>query len=108
VFAFSDLPIRILTFLGLLGVGTAIGLGLVVTIVKMFGNVRVPGYAATILTITFFGGLNTLGIGLIGAYVWRTFENTKMRPLSIVRKHETFAGIAHIAETASQKTEIET
>jgi hypothetical protein len=54
--------------------------------------VTVPGYAATVLILTFFSGLNSFGLGVIGSYVWRTFENTKGRPLAIVMAAEEFAG----------------
>jgi glycosyltransferase involved in cell wall biosynthesis len=94
VFAFTDLPIRILTFLGIAGVTVATTMGIVITLLKLLGDIRVPGYAATILSITFFGALNTLGIGLIGSYVWRTYENTKRRPLAIVQHCESFDGHA--------------
>ena len=43
----------------------------------------VPGYAATILVVLFFGGINALGLGLVGSYVWRGYENTKRRPLAV-------------------------
>jgi glycosyltransferase involved in cell wall biosynthesis len=108
VFAFSDLPIRILTFLGLIGVVTAGVFGSIVTLLKLSGNVHVPGYAATVLTIIFFGALNTLGIGLIGAYVWRTYENTKHRPLSVVQRYHSFEGAFPIAAPAvAQNAETE-
>ena len=90
VFSFSDLPIRALTFLGVVGLAVATTLGTAVTLLKVLGVIRVPGYAATILGIAFFGALNTLGIGLIGSYVWRTYENTKGRPLAVVRTRESF------------------
>ena len=32
----------------------------------------------------FFGGLNSLGIGILGEYIWRTFENSKGRPTYVV------------------------
>lgn len=85
VFAFTDLPIRILTILGLAGTLLASVWGFLVLIARVFGNIPVSGYAATVLTIVFFGGLNTLGIGLVGHYAWRTYENTKQRPIGIVR-----------------------
>ena len=40
--------------------------------------------------MTFFGALNLLGIGIIGGYMWRTFENTKGRPSSIVVHHAVY------------------
>ena len=50
----------------------------------MSGTILVPGYSATVLTVMFFGGLNSLGIGILGEYLWRTFENTKRRPPFVV------------------------
>ena len=52
----------------------------------------VPGYAATVLTVMFFGGLNSLGIGILGEYLWRTFENTKGRPSYVVLSRAEFSG----------------
>ncbi len=104
VFAFTDLPIRILTFLGVAGVATAVVLGTVVTLLRLLGDIAVPGYAATVLLITFFGALNMLGIGLIGSYVWRTYENTKRRPLAIVQQSQTFSGEAPDIHSATRVT----
>ena len=84
VFAFTDLPIRILVIFGIIGLIFFISLGTLVLVAKISGKLQVPGYAATILTISFFAALNSLGLGVIGSYVWRAFENTKARPLSIV------------------------
>lgn len=84
VFAFSDLPIRVLFALGSLGLIVSVCLGLIVIAAKIAGNIDVPGYAATVLLITFFGALNMMGLGIIGGYVWRAFENTKLRPGYIV------------------------
>jgi glycosyltransferase involved in cell wall biosynthesis len=92
LFAFSDLPIRLLAFLGGLGLLTSIALSLVVFVARLLGSISVPGYAATVLIVVFFAGLNSFGLGVIGSYVWRTFENTKGRPLAIVMTAEQFSG----------------
>lgn len=84
VFAFSDLPIRLLLSAGALGMAVSVVLGLAVLIARLAGNIDVPGYAATVLLITFFGALNMVGLGIIGGYVWRAFENTKARPGYII------------------------
>ena len=90
LFSFTDLPIRIFTLLGLIGLLTGIVLGLLVLIARLTGQIDVPGYAATVLTIVFFAGLNLLGIGIIGNYVWRAYENTKQRPLAVVMSKTHF------------------
>jgi hypothetical protein len=89
-FAFSYLPIRVLSLAGVLGIGLAMVLGAIVLATRLAGNVPVPGYTATVLTVMFFGGLNSLGIGMLGEYVWRTFENTKGRPMFIVARQVTY------------------
>jgi polyisoprenyl-phosphate glycosyltransferase len=95
VFAFTDLPIRLLTISGVLGIVLSMTLGMLVLIAHWLGQIPTPGYAATILTIMFFGALNTVGIGIVGSYVWRSYENSKRRPLGIVQKLQTFEGRAH-------------
>ena len=90
VFAFSDLPVRILFLTGALALATSLLLGVVVLLARVSGWVTVPGYAATVFTILFFGAINTLGLGVVGSYAWRTFENTKARPLALVHSEQTF------------------
>lgn len=92
IFAFSDLPIRLLLIAGSFGVLSSLAIGTVVAAAKFAGNIDVPGYAGTVLLIIFFGALNLIGLGIIGGYTWRAFENTKLRPSYIVarrlRTHE--------------------
>jgi len=90
VFAFTDLPVRLLMVIGTLALLAAVGLSILILAAKLSGLVAVPGYAGTMVTILFFGALNSLGLGVVGAYAWRTFENTKARPLSILQSLETF------------------
>lgn len=90
VFGFSDLPIRLLMVAGFVSLVFAAVMSLVVLVARLTGVVNVPGYAATVMLISFFAGLNSFGLGLIGSYVWRAFENTKGRPESIVMDLRTF------------------
>jgi glycosyltransferase involved in cell wall biosynthesis len=91
-FAFTDLPIRVLEMAGLTGLVLATVFGALVLGARIAGNIPIPGYTATILTVVFFGGLNAFGLGLLGEYLWRTFENTKARPLFLVARHDQFHG----------------
>lgn len=84
VFAFTDYPIRLLMKIGALGSAVAVLLAVVVVIGKVAGTIDVPGYAATILAVLFLGALNLFGLGLVGTYAWRSYENSKKRPLAIV------------------------
>jgi glycosyltransferase involved in cell wall biosynthesis len=89
VFAFTDLPIRLVTRIGLMGSLGAAALGVSVATAKLSGLIEVPGYAATMLVVLFLGALNLLALGLVGTYAWRTYENTKRRPTAIVAMART-------------------
>ncbi len=86
VFAFTDLPVRILWLAGLLGLVLGAVIALAALIARIANPGSVPGYTATILVIIFFAALNMIGLGIIGSYVWRAYETSKGRPGAIVRE----------------------
>jgi len=88
--AFSDLPIRMLFAVGILALVVTVVYAIVVLAARLTGIISEPGYATTVLLIAGFGALNALGLSVVGAYAWRAFENTKGRPLAIVRRRYTF------------------
>ena len=90
VFAFTDLPVRLLTRVGALGLLVAAVLGVVVLFGKLSGLIGVPGYAMTLIAILFFGALNLLSLGIVGTYAWRAYENTKQRPPAIALRVDRF------------------
>lgn len=92
VFSFTDLPIRFLLGLGVVSLLMAVGLGAATLVAKLTGAIEVPGYAGTMLVILSFGAFNALGLGVVGTYAWRAFENTKARPLAVVHTDEAYAG----------------
>jgi len=93
VFAFTDLPVRVLWALGLVGLLLAVLVALLVLAARLAGAITVPGYAPTILMIVFFASLNLLGLGIIGSYVWRSYETAKGRPGAIVRDVMELPGV---------------
>lgn len=90
VFSFTDLPIRLAFGAGLLGLAVSVVLGIAVLVAKFAGGIDVPGYAATMLVIVFFGALNMIGLGILGSYTWRAFENTKRRPGFVIASQARF------------------
>jgi len=83
VFSFTDLPIKLLSRIGLLGMVFFLFAGTSAFLGRVFGLIEVPGYTTTFLTIGFFGAMNLFGLGIIGSYTWRTYENTKHRQNAI-------------------------
>jgi glycosyltransferase involved in cell wall biosynthesis len=89
IFAFTDLPLRLLRSIGLIGLTLALVSSLVVLVAWWQGGISVPGYTPLILSIFVATMLMLSALGIVGSYVWRTYENTKRRPLSVVRAVET-------------------
>lgn len=92
VFAFSDLPVRLLFYTGVIGLLLSAMMALAVLIGRFTGSIVLRGYSATVLIILFFGALNTFGLGVVGAYAWRAYENTKQRPGYLVLSAQAIAG----------------
>jgi len=85
IFNFTDLPIRALLWLGLLGTTLAAGAAVTVVIGYLMGRIPVLGYTPLMLVVAFFGGLTALGLGIVGQYLWLTLQNARRRPNYLVR-----------------------
>jgi len=94
VFAFTDLPIRLLAMTGFGGLFFVVIISAVTLAAKLMGLIEVPGYTGILLSVLFMGALNLLSVGVVGMYMWRAFENTKQRPLSIVMRDLKFESSA--------------
>jgi polyisoprenyl-phosphate glycosyltransferase len=85
VFSYSDFPIMFVLWVGLVGLLLTATVGFVTLVGKLMGWIAVPGYTGIILLGLFFGSALLATQGVMGCYLWRTLENTKKRPLSIVQ-----------------------
>lgn len=88
IFAFTDLPLNLMLGLGIFGVIASMIVATIVLLGWMAGMITVSGYTPIMLFIAFTNSLTLLGLGILGAYLWRTYENTKQRPLSLTMIQE--------------------
>lgn len=79
--SFSKLPLRFAFYLGILFGLMSFGLTLDVIYTKIFTNDAVSGWATIAASVLLLGGLQLAGIGIIGEYIGRIFEEVKQRPL---------------------------
>lgn len=82
---YSTLPLRFAFYAGLVFAAISFVVTMHVVYIKLFTVDAVPGWATTTASIALLGGLQLLGIGIIGEYVGRIFEEVKQRPLYLVR-----------------------
>ena len=90
MFSFTDLPIRFLLTLGLIGTVTAVTFATLLLGASLAGQIEVPGYAPTMLAVTFFGSITSLGLGIIGQYAWLILQATRGRPSYLVERVDRF------------------
>lgn len=86
IVGFTTAPLKFTTFAGVAASAAAFIYMIVVIIQKLFFSIDVPGYATIVCLILFLGGLQLLGIGILGEYLGRNYVETKKRPLYICRK----------------------
>ncbi|MRR12955.1 glycosyltransferase, partial [bacterium] len=89
-FAFTDLPISVLLSVGGAGMFISLVLAVVVLLARLSGAIPVLGYTPLALLILFSLSMTLLALGIVGSYVWRTFENSKGRPLYVPLSHQIF------------------
>ena len=85
--SYSKKPLRFAFYTGVIFGLISLGVTSHVIYIKWFTEDAVPGWATISASILFLGGLQLIGIGIIGEYVGRIFEEVKQRPLYFVR-HE--------------------
>ena len=86
IIGFSTAPLRMATYLGGFSAIAAVLYLLWVVIEKLAFGIDIPGYATIIVLILALGAMQLLCIGIIGEYVGRTFEQSKGRPICLVKE----------------------
>jgi glycosyltransferase involved in cell wall biosynthesis len=90
IFSFTDLPITAIILLGAIGVAVSTVWSVVVVVAWAAGKINVPGYTPLMLALFFITSTILIALGLVGSYVWRTYENSKGRPDVVPMTHERF------------------
>ncbi len=93
VFSFTDLPVMLLTLIGLVGGILTLLASVLVLVARLTGVVQQSGYTPLMLVMLLSTFTLLFGLGIVGSYVWRTYENSKGRPPSVAMTQETFPGM---------------
>lgn len=86
IIAFSTKPLRIVMTLGLISVLISIAVLLYSIIVKFIGQDIQTGWTSLMVAITFFSGMQLLGLGIVGQYIARIYDESKNRPIYVIKE----------------------
>ena len=86
IIAYSDKPLRLAVRFGFLMVSFAFCYGMYTVIRATFYGVAIIGWSSLIISLYFIGGVIIAILGIIGIYLGKTFDESKRRPLYIVRR----------------------
>lgn len=84
LFSFSTVPIRMLEIVGVLSVFIGFVWALVVLVSKLEGNISVSGFTTLFLFNLVSFGIIMMSMGILGEYLWRTFDASRNRPTYII------------------------
>jgi len=85
VTSFSTFPLRVWTYIGLVISLISLSYATFILLRTLIHGVDLPGYASLLVSILFLGGVQLIGMGVLGEYVGRIYQETKQRPIYIVR-----------------------
>lgn len=85
IFSFSVLPLKVWTGLGLLVSGLSLLYALLIALRTALVGRDVPGYASLMVAVLFLGGIQLIGIGVLGDYIGRIYVESKARPHYFIR-----------------------
>lgn len=82
--SFSFLPIRLMSTLGLLTALSGFAFAFYVLVTRLWFGAGVQGYSSLMIAVLIIGGLQMIMMGMIGEYIWRTYDESRNRPHYIV------------------------
>ncbi|MGD0831248.1 MAG: glycosyltransferase family 2 protein [Terracidiphilus sp.] len=84
--SFTEIPLKFITFLGVLVSLFSFGLSIWALAIKLFTGDAIPGWASIVIPVYMLGGIQLICLGVIGQYLAKIYSEAKARPRFIVEK----------------------
>ena len=91
LFSFSHLPLRLLTYTGIITAGLGFAVGLFFIARRLLGiEVAQTGFTTLVTLVLFLGGIQLIALGVLGEYLGRIYDEVKRRPPYIIKNRHGF------------------
>ena len=90
IFSFSSLPLMIFYAIAFVSTAVFVALAGFSAYHKLLTGEAIPGWASMIMTASFTGAMNALGIAILGEYVTRIYDQVRGRPMYLVARKINF------------------
>jgi polyisoprenyl-phosphate glycosyltransferase len=88
IFCFSNYALSLSTLAGFTVAALSFLIGMVYTLLKLFGAPFPLGNPTIVVLVLFLGGIQLISIGILGEYIGRIYEEVRQRPRYIVERTE--------------------
>ena len=88
IFCFSNYALTLSTLAGFVVAFTAFGVGILYAALRMIGFPFPLGNPTIVILVLFLGGIQLIGIGILGEYIGRIYEEVRQRPRYIIERSE--------------------
>lgn len=87
LFSFSHLPLRLVTYSGMFVAGVGFAIGVFFAVRRILGvETAATGFTTLVTLILFIGGVQLIGIGVLGEYLGRVYDEVKQRPHYVLKR----------------------
>jgi polyisoprenyl-phosphate glycosyltransferase len=103
LFGFSYLPVKFVTFIGIVACVLGLAFSTWVIIEKLVTHTAILGWPSLMIAVCFLGGAQLISVGILGEYVVRIYDEVRVRPNFVVMERIEF-GPPAIAKRGSQRS----
>jgi len=85
--SFSYVPLRLMSLMGAMSAFIGLVYGAFIVINALHNKAAVEGWSSLMIVVLLLGGFQMSMLGILGEYLWRTYDETRGRPRYVIEKN---------------------
>jgi polyisoprenyl-phosphate glycosyltransferase len=104
---FSYAPLRIMSYVGIACSLSGFVYALAIIVLRLMNSTPVQGWSSLMVVVLVLGGVQMMMLGVLGEYLWRTFEAARQRPVYFLEESSDVDAISEQPPAVEQRHEVE-